>query len=195
MRPRRTSVSQYTALNKRNEASAAETRRTRPMVEPGAPDLSLLSAKQKEALELVAFEHLSSKEIARRLSLSKYAVDARLERAAAVLGASSRDEAARIYVKFRTYDGVVCDVVRLDSASEADDNEGVGDESSVLEFRDSGIAFRQVRTAPFDRLQLAVLSLGAGGRLLLIVAMMVLIVVVVLIGTSIALTLDTLLSD
>lgn len=164
------------------------------MADPVAPDLNLLSPKQKEALELVAFEHLSSKEIARRLSLSKHAVDARLERAVAVLGASSRDEAARIYVKMATYDGITCDAVRLDGACEAADNREVGDDSSVLEFRDSGVAFRQVRSAPFDRLQLAVLSLGAGGRLLVIVAMMVLIVVIVLIGTSIALTLDTLLS-
>ncbi|QJB68039.1 helix-turn-helix domain-containing protein [Parasphingorhabdus halotolerans] len=57
-----------------------------------------LSEPQKECLRLVASLR-SSKEIARILDISPHTVDQRLKRAQTILGASSRAEAARMFVK------------------------------------------------------------------------------------------------
>ncbi len=54
-----------------------------------------LNEGQKDCLRLV-MQHFSSKEIARKLVLSPHTVDKRLKMAAAILGVSSRVDAARI---------------------------------------------------------------------------------------------------
>ena len=66
------------------------------MAEASSP-LELLTAKDREALDLV-LERLSSKEIAQRLGgLSPKTIDQRLDGARAKLGAATRVDAARLY--------------------------------------------------------------------------------------------------
>lgn len=72
------------------------------MTATGGADVDLaarveqLTAKQRECLELVD-DHATSKEIARRLGISRHTVDARLRGAIQTLGVASRREAAIIY--------------------------------------------------------------------------------------------------
>jgi DNA-binding CsgD family transcriptional regulator len=54
-----------------------------------------LTPRERECLRLVA-EHLHSKEIARRLSISQHTVDGHLNEARRRLGVSSRRDAARL---------------------------------------------------------------------------------------------------
>ena len=65
---------------------------------------SLLSDKQHACLELLLVRQ-TSKQIARRLDISKYTVDQRLTSARDILGAASRDETAIIYARLKT----ICD--------------------------------------------------------------------------------------
>lgn len=69
-------------------------------IEPPAGPLSVLTAKQREVLDLV-LRHKSSKEIARALNISPYTVDQRIAAARQKLGASSRGELARSYSRLR----------------------------------------------------------------------------------------------
>jgi DNA-binding CsgD family transcriptional regulator len=57
-----------------------------------------LNEGQKDCLRLV-MQHFSSKEIARKLALSPHTVDKRLKLATAILGVSSRVDAARIFAE------------------------------------------------------------------------------------------------
>lgn len=72
------------------------------MTATGGADVDLaarverLTAKQRECLELVD-DHATSKEIARRLGISRHTVDARLRGAIQILEVGSRREAAIIY--------------------------------------------------------------------------------------------------
>jgi DNA-binding CsgD family transcriptional regulator len=60
--------------------------------------LAKLSEGQRECLRMV-LRHMSSKEIARALNISRHTVDQRLRMAMTVLGASSRVEAARRFAQ------------------------------------------------------------------------------------------------
>lgn len=72
-----------------------------------------LTEKQRACLDLL-LERQTSKQIARRLDISKQAVDLRLTTARDVLGAANRDETALIYARLRqTYDRIPCDPVIL----------------------------------------------------------------------------------
>jgi DNA-binding CsgD family transcriptional regulator len=72
---------------------------------------SRLTDKQRACLDLL-LERQTSKQIARRLDISKQAVDLRLTTARHILGAANRDEAAIIYARLRqTYDRIPCDPV------------------------------------------------------------------------------------
>ncbi|SNT08768.1 helix-turn-helix transcriptional regulator [Sphingopyxis indica] len=72
-----------------------------------------LTAKQRACLDLL-LERQTSKQIARRLQISKQAVDLRITTARHILGAANRDEAALIYARLRqTYDRIPCDPVIL----------------------------------------------------------------------------------
>jgi DNA-binding CsgD family transcriptional regulator len=76
---------------------------------PGAA----LTPEQAQVLLLVR-DNRSSKEIARELGISKSAVDQRLDRARAILGASTRAEAARIFADLgSTYDRITRDPSEL----------------------------------------------------------------------------------
>lgn len=70
-----------------------------------------LTQPQIDCLVLVR-DGRTSKEMARVLGISKTAVDQRLDRARAILGASTREEAARIYAE-GTYDRVTRDAPEL----------------------------------------------------------------------------------
>lgn len=61
----------------------------------GGAALDQLTSGERACLELVA-EHLQSKEIARKLGISRHTVDARLKAACAKLGTTSRFVAARM---------------------------------------------------------------------------------------------------
>ena len=65
---------------------------------------SRLSEKQHACLELLLVRQ-TSKQIARRLDISKYTVDQRLTSARDILGATSRDETAIIYARLKA----ICD--------------------------------------------------------------------------------------
>lgn len=70
-----------------------------------------LTDKQRACLELV-LEHQTSKQIARRLDISKQAVDLRLTTAREILGAATRGEAAIHYARLKqTYDRISCDAI------------------------------------------------------------------------------------
>lgn len=72
-----------------------------------------LTDKQRACLDLL-LERQTSKQIARRLDISKQAVDLRLTAARNILGASGRDETAIIYARLkRTYDQILCDPIIL----------------------------------------------------------------------------------
>src|SRR3546814_6794719 len=59
-----------------------------------------LTDKQRACLDLL-LERQTSKQIARRLNISKQAVDLRLTTARDVLGAANRDETAILYARLR----------------------------------------------------------------------------------------------
>ena len=70
-----------------------------------------LTAKQRACLDLL-LEHQTSKQIARRLDISKQAVDLRLTTAREILGAANRAEAAIRYAHLkRTYDRIPWDPI------------------------------------------------------------------------------------
>jgi DNA-binding CsgD family transcriptional regulator len=70
-----------------------------------------LTDKQRACLDLL-LERQTSKQIARRLDISKQAVDLRITTARNILGAANRDEAAIIYARLRqTYDRISCDPI------------------------------------------------------------------------------------
>ncbi|UYY57028.1 helix-turn-helix transcriptional regulator [Sphingomonas sp. S2-65] len=71
------------------------------------PALDELTQPQIDCLMLVR-DGRTSKEMARLLGVSKTAIDQRLDRARSILGASTREEAARIYAE-GGYDRVTCD--------------------------------------------------------------------------------------
>lgn len=74
---------------------------------------SRLTEKQRACLDLL-LDRQTSKQIARRLDISKQAVDLRLTTARDILGAANRDETALIYARLRqTYDRIPCDPVIL----------------------------------------------------------------------------------
>ena len=65
-----------------------------------------LTGKQRACLDLL-LERKTSKEIARRLGISKFTVDQRLRTARAVLGATGRDDTALRYARLKR----ICDRV------------------------------------------------------------------------------------
>lgn len=72
-----------------------------------------LTDKQRACLDLL-LERQTSKQIARRLDISKQAVDLRLTTARDILGAANRDETAIRYARLRqTYDRIPWDAVIL----------------------------------------------------------------------------------
>jgi DNA-binding CsgD family transcriptional regulator len=77
-----------------------------------------LTEKQRACLDLL-LERQTSKQIARRLGISKQAVDLRLTKARDILGTADRDETAIRYARLRqTYDRITYDPVILSPGAE-----------------------------------------------------------------------------
>ena len=97
-----------------------------------------LTDKQRACLDLL-LERQTSKQIARRLDISKQAVDLRLTTARDVLGAANRDETAILYARLRsTYDRIPCDPVILPPRPElVPSNFPDGNPADVLKLHDS----------------------------------------------------------
>lgn len=68
--------------------------------------LDRLSERQKDCLRLVA-AHLTSKQIARELGVSRFTVDQRLDSARRTLGVNSRKEAALLFAKLERSEGKI----------------------------------------------------------------------------------------
>jgi DNA-binding CsgD family transcriptional regulator len=97
----------------------------------GVPELiEKLSDAQRECLRLVNV-HLTSKEIALRLDVSRHTVDQRIDLACEKLGVSTRKEAARL---FAAYDPIIYEP--LDIADVATDASAFPD----LEYRETNSA-------------------------------------------------------
>lgn len=81
--------------------------------------LDTLTDAQRGCLQLVA-QHMTSKEIARLLGISKDTVDQRISASVRKLGATSRAEAARFLIETHPYDRVVYDPIDMVPAAEPD---------------------------------------------------------------------------
>jgi DNA-binding CsgD family transcriptional regulator len=60
-----------------------------------------LSEQQRESVRLVAEHYTRSKDQAKLLGLSSHTIDARIKRALRTLGATSREEAGRMYLEYQ----------------------------------------------------------------------------------------------
>jgi DNA-binding CsgD family transcriptional regulator len=135
-----------------------------------------LTDEQRDCLRLVA-ELLSSKEIARRLHISPNTVDNRLKRAQAILGVSTRADAAKLFLRalpeaLESYNQP-CESLadqslalakrkyaRNRSGTDHIRDNGVGD--AVRAFEDSGVAYTPMSFS-FETLSVSWLSLFARG--------------------------------
>lgn len=91
-----------------------------------------LTEKQRACLELVD-DHATSKEIARRLGISRHTVDARLRGALQILGVSSRREAAIIYraaAEANPYQSFTCQSSQIADSGSNTATSGHGDEQA-----------------------------------------------------------------
>ena len=69
------------------------------------PEIDHLTPRERECLRLV-YEHLSSKQIARQLGISKHTVDTHVDKARQRLGAVDRYDAARRMAAFERAAGI-----------------------------------------------------------------------------------------
>jgi DNA-binding CsgD family transcriptional regulator len=89
--------------------------------------LASLTNEQRDALRL-ASQGFTSKEIARELGITHHAVNTRLDRARAALGASNRVEAGRM---FRAYEGLAYDPTSIADTYNSAPIRGVGEEQGA----------------------------------------------------------------
>lgn len=130
-----------------------------------------LSIGQQECLRLVG-RHLTSKEIARQLGISKPTVDQRLDRARQVLGASSRAEAARIFADLEAgYDRIIYDPEPVaggphpaPSPSSAEKSEQAGASAAGLKVREEQAVFDPLSSGTSTAGPLLRLPLRRGDR-------------------------------
>jgi DNA-binding CsgD family transcriptional regulator len=102
--------------------------------------LASLTDEQRDALRLAA-EGYTSKEIGRRLGVSHYAVNTRLDRARAALGASNRTEAVRLY---RACDAITCDPVAVADTYDLKPGEAADEEQGAAHrLNDKAVDLRQ----------------------------------------------------
>lgn len=96
-----------------------------------------LTGKQRACLDLL-LEHQTSKQIARRLDISKQAVDLRLTTARDVLGAANRAETANLYARLKqTYDRMPWDAIILPPKPELVSSDFPDGEPAALALNDS----------------------------------------------------------
>ncbi|WP_033073864.1 helix-turn-helix domain-containing protein [Sphingopyxis sp. MWB1] len=154
-----------------------------------------LTEKQRACLDLL-LEHQTSKQIARRLNISKPTVDQRITAARAILGAADRAETAVRYARLKySYDRIIYDPVQLPPPLApmpsiiADGDPCLADKA--LGSGETGGGF-WADGQPFGKLG----SHGHGlmPRLAIMAAMLVTIIIALLGGLGIAETLSRLLS-
>ena len=101
--------------------------------------IDLLTPRERECLRLV-YEHLSSKEIGRRLGISKHTVDTHVDKARQRLGAQDRYDAARRVAAFERS-------LTIPTPSGPDTN-GISEDR---EFRPDLPGLREIDREPFQR--------------------------------------------
>lgn len=155
-----------------------------------------LTDKQRACLDLV-LELQTSKQIARRLDISKQAVDLRLTNARDILGGANRDETAIIYARLRqTYDRMPWHPVILpDDATLLPSEEPDGEDPEPLMLHDgasqSGLSTGN-RPPPKGLLRP---DHRASHRVAIYLGTMLLLVVIALGGLGIAQALNQLLAN
>lgn len=154
-----------------------------------------LTEKQRACLDLL-LERQTSKQIARRLDISKQAIDLRLTTARDILGASNRDETAIIYARLRqTYDRIPCDPVILPPRPElVPSHFPDGNPADVVELHGSSAAEtgRSGSNPPFGILWRR--DYRPAMRVAIMVAMLLIALVTILAGLAIGQSLTQLLS-
>lgn len=96
-----------------------------------------LTPKQRACLDLL-LEHQTSKQIARRLDISKQAVDLRITTARNILGATDRAETAIRYARLkRTYDRMPWDAIILPADADLVPSDFPDGEPAALALTDS----------------------------------------------------------
>lgn len=154
-----------------------------------------LSDKQRACLDLL-LERQTSKQIARRLNISKPTVDQRITAARNILGAADRDEAAIFYARLkRLYDRITYDPVHLPPPPTLVPSDfSDGGPFNVLELRDRS---RSMNVPSGDSLPFGKIwrhDHGLTERLVIMAAMLVAAVIILLGGLGIAQALTRLIS-
>lgn len=149
-----------------------------------------LSDKQRACLDLV-LQRQTSKQIARKLGISKAAVDQRLTTARHVLGAEDREAAVLIYSSLlSTYDRVAYDAMGVPPPIAPDQELTSKVETSrSFELREAPTQFAAFANSERRMLPLSGVSindLGTLGRIGIIVGLTIAILVVVLVGLAVA---------
>ena len=154
-----------------------------------------LTDKQRACLDLV-LQRQTSKQIARRLDISKQAVDLRLTTARDILGAASRAEAANRYARLKqTYDRIPCDAIILPERPELVPSDFPNGELAARALQDE---------APITEQVSAVRSLFKGlwrhdhsgpNRVWIMAAMLAVLILLILAGLTIGETLTRLISS
>lgn len=149
-----------------------------------------LTEKQRACLDLL-LERQTSKQIARRLGISKPTVDQRLTAARSILGVASRDEAAVLYARLKqTYDRVTYDPVQVPYT--ANEVPSIGPDrkpADVMVLEDSAAAPGEPTSRNFWRH-----DHDLKARILIMAAMLVVAVILTLAGLGIAQALTRLVS-
>lgn len=154
-----------------------------------------LTEKQRACLDLL-LERQTSKQIARRLGISKQAVDLRLKTARDILGAANRDETALIYARLRqTYDQMPCDPVILPSPPQMVPSDFPdGDPTKVFELHDNFAARSDPRSGSSPFRDLFRPDYWPATRATIMVAMLMAALLMIIAGLSIGDTLTRLVS-
>lgn len=155
-----------------------------------------LTEKQHACLDLL-LERKTSKEIARRLDISKDTVDQRITAARKILGAADRDEAAIRYASLKQiYHRVVYDPMELPPPPRFVPSDFAdGDPSNVIKVRNrQGTSDGSSGTRlPFEKIGRH--DHASAARLRIITAFLLAAVLIALGGLNIAETLSRLVSD
>jgi DNA-binding CsgD family transcriptional regulator len=149
-----------------------------------------LTDRQRACLDLL-LERQTSKQIARRLDISKPTVDQRLTAARGILGAANRDEAAIIYLRLKqTYDRVIYDPVQVPSMA-GDMRSGMSDATSAdaMVLKDSAAASAEAPSRIIWRHDHDLKT-----RMLIMAVMLIVAVILILAGLGIAEALTRLFS-
>lgn len=155
-----------------------------------------LTEKQRACLDLL-LEHKTSKEIARRLDISKHTVDQRLAAARDTLGTADRNDTAVVYRQLKSlYDRMTYDAVQVPPppALMRSDFQS-GSPPNLMDLRDSNVlSGRKARTgSPFRDLWRR--DFSPASRIAIMLALLAVTILILLGGLAISQTLSQLLSS